>query len=116
MILFWVRHAPYSTNYLAETIRAAAMTGALGTPVRLLFVGDGVRALVKGQEPFLKGPPVAKLLQGIVTDASPALIHRDSLAHRALDLDELVVGVPVTLVSTDEAADWIARSERVVPF
>lgn len=116
MILFWIRHAPYTTNYLGEAIRVAAMTGALGTPVRMLFVGEGVRALVKGQEPFLFGPPVTQLLQGIVTNSSPALVHRDSLARRALDAGELVTDLPTTMVSTDEAADWMARSERVVPL
>lgn len=116
MILYWVRHPPYSTNYLSETIRAAAMTGALGTAVRLLFVGDGVLALVREQEPFLLGPPLSKLLQGIVTDESAALVHRESLERRALGLEELVRDVPITLVTTEEAADWVARADQVVPL
>ncbi len=116
MILFWVRHAPYSTNHLAETIRASAMTVALGTPVRLLFVGEGVRALVHGQEPHRLGPPLEQLLRGIIAADSPALVHGDSLARRSILPAELIADLPVTVVDTDEVAEWLVRADRVVPL
>ena len=116
MILFWIRHVPYSTNHLAEAIRASAMTVALGTPVRLLFVGEGVRALVQGQEPHRLGPPVEELLRGIVAADSPALVHGDSLDRRSILPSELIRGLPVNVVDTDEVAEWLVRVDRVVPL
>jgi sulfur relay (sulfurtransferase) DsrF/TusC family protein len=116
MILFWARHAPFSTNHLAEMIRTSAMTVALGTPVRLLFVEEGVRALVRDQEPHRLGPPIEQLLQGIISPESPALVHRGSLAHRSIRAEDLIESLPVALIGTDEAADWLVRADRVVPL
>ena len=116
MILFWVRHAPYSTNHVAETIRTSGMAVALGTPVRLLFVEEGVRALVRGQEPHRLGPPIEQLLQGIISPESPALVHRGSLAHRSILAGDLIEGLPIALIETEEAADWLVRADRVVPL
>ncbi len=92
------------------------MTVALGTPVRLLFVGEGVRALVRGQEPHRLGPPIEQLLQGIVGPDAPALVHRGSLTRRSLRAGDLIEGVPLALIGTAEAADWLVRADRVVPL
>ncbi len=115
-LLLWLRHAPHSTVHLSEALRMAAMASALGTPVRLLFLSDGVRALVRGQEAHRLSPPIARSLLGVVTEASPALVHAPSLARRGLAPDELVEGVAVELVDDAGAADWLLRAGRVVPF
>ncbi len=114
--LLWVRHAPYTTAHLSEAIRLAAMSSALGTTVRLLFVADGVRALVGGAEPYRLGPPIRRLLQDIVTDERPALVHAPSLERRGLSARDLEAGVALRLVDDDEAGRWIAEADRTVPL
>jgi sulfur relay (sulfurtransferase) DsrF/TusC family protein len=115
-VLLWVRRAPFSTVHLAEGIRIAAMATALGTPLRMLFISNGVRALVAGQEPHRLGPPIEKSLQGIVTPEHPALVHRPSLDRRGIDPDRLAPGVPVQLIDDATAAEWILGAQRTVPL
>ncbi len=115
-VLLWVRHPPHSTVHFSEGVRVAAMTSALGTPVRLLFIADGVRALVNGQEPYRLGPPVDKSLRDIVTSERPALVHAPSLALRGLGPERLSRGVPFRLVDDTEVADLLLGSAHVVPL
>ncbi len=115
-VLLWIRHAPHSTVHLGEAIRLATMGTALGVPFRLLFLGDGVRALLRGTEAYRLGPPIDKLLTDVVTAESPALVHRRSLEARGLSADDLAPRVPVELVDDGGAAEWLERSHRVVPF
>jgi sulfur relay (sulfurtransferase) DsrF/TusC family protein len=115
-LLLWIGRLPHSTVHLSESIRLAAMSSALDLPVRLLFVGEGVRALVRGQEPYRYSPPIEKLLTGIVSASSPALVHRPSLLHRGLDSSTLLAPVPAQLVDDHDAADWLIRARQVVPL
>ncbi len=115
-VLLWVRHLPHSTVHFSEAIRLAAMSTALDLPVRWLFVGDGVRAIVRGQEPYRYAPPITKTLQGIVTRERPALVHGPSLGHRGLDRSAVVEGLAVEEVDDEGAAEWVIRASRVVPL
>jgi sulfur relay (sulfurtransferase) DsrF/TusC family protein len=115
-VLLWVRRAPHSTVHLSEGIRIAAMSTALDVPARVLFIADGVRALVAGQEPYRLGPPVDKMLRDIVTPERPALVHAPSLAARGLEPLRLDPGVPTRLIDDDEAAEWVLSSARTVPL
>ncbi|HLY77380.1 MAG TPA: DsrE family protein [Thermoplasmata archaeon] len=115
-VLLWVRRAPYSTAHLSEAIRVAAMGTALGLPLRMLFIADGVRALVAGQEPHRLGPPIEKTLRDIVTVERPALVHAPSLRRRGLEPLALASGVPVRLIEDDEAAQWVLDAARTVPL
>ena len=92
------------------------MGSAMGGTYRLLFIADGVRALVQGQEAYVLGPPVEKTLQAIVTEDRPALVHLPSLLRRGLGRSSLVAGVPLLPVSDSEAAAALERADRVVPF
>ncbi|RUR38479.1 sulfurtransferase complex subunit TusC [Vreelandella populi] len=48
-LLVIIRHAPYSSNLLREGLDAALVAAAFGHPVDLLFLGQGVTALLKKQ-------------------------------------------------------------------
>ncbi len=115
-VLLWVRHPPHATVHFSEGIRVAAMASALGTPVRLLFIADGVRALVEGQEPYRLGPPVDKSLRDIVTSERPALVHAPSLGGRGLGPENLSRGIPFRLVDDAEVADLLLESAQAVPL
>jgi sulfur relay (sulfurtransferase) DsrF/TusC family protein len=116
LVLLWVRRPPHSTVHFSEAVRAASMATALNVPLRMLFIADGVRALVVGQEPYVLGPPIEKTLQDIVTAERPALVHAPSLARRGLDREHLAPGVPVRMIDDDEAAQWVLDAARTVPM
>ena len=48
-LLVIIRHAPYSSNLLREGLDAALVAAAFGQPVDLLFLGQGITALLKEQ-------------------------------------------------------------------
>ena len=112
--LLWVRHPPYSTVHLTEAIRLAAMGAAMGGTYRVLFIAEGVRALVRGQEAFRLGPPIERTLAGIVTAERPALVHLPSLLRRGLDRSALVDSLPLRAIGDGEAAESLAAADRVV--
>lgn len=115
-VLLWVRRPPHSTVHFSEGLRVAAMATALGTPLRVLFIADGVRVLVAGQEPFRLGPPIEKSLRDIVTTERPALVHAPSLERRGLERQRLAQNVPLQLIDDDAAAQWILDAARTVPL
>jgi sulfur relay (sulfurtransferase) DsrF/TusC family protein len=115
-VLLWVRRPPHSTVHFSEAIRVASMATALDVPLRMLFIADGVRALVASQEPYRLGPPVEKMLRDIVTADRPALVHGPSLDRRGLKREQLSAGVPLQLVDDDEAARWVLDAVRTVPL
>ena len=115
-VLLWIRHPPYSTVHLSEGVRLAAMGTALGSTYRVLFIGEGVRALVRGQEAFRLGPPIERMFAGIVTEAQPAFVHLPSLLRRGLDPSSLVSPLPFLPVGDGEAAAALRDAVRVVPL
>jgi sulfur relay (sulfurtransferase) DsrF/TusC family protein len=115
-ILLWIRHPPYSTNHLAEAIRLGAMASALDLVPTCLFIGEGVRAWVRDQAPYLLGPPLAKMLQGIVTPSRPALIHEPSLRRRGLSTSRILEDLPTSLVGDEEVAEALWQADRVIPL
>ena len=115
-VLLWIRHPPYSTVHLSEAIRLAAMGTAMGSPYRVLFIGDGVRALVHGQEAFRLGPPIERAFAGIVTKERPAFVHLPSLLRRGLDRGSLVERLPIETIGDAEAARALGAAGRVVPL
>lgn len=115
-LLLWIRHPPYTSAHLAEAIRIMAMTTALGATVRCLFIGEGVRALVRGQEPYLLGPPLERLLLEIVTPENPALVHQASLEARGLGPERLISSIPWDPAGDQQVAEAIVSADRVVPL
>src|SRR5690554_1089031 len=48
-LLVILRHAPHGTSWLREGLDAALVAAAFGRRVTLLFMGEGVTALLPGQ-------------------------------------------------------------------
>ncbi len=113
-ILLWIRRPPYTTAHFAEAVRVAGMAAALDQPVRFLFIAEGVRVLARGQAGYRLGPPVQRMLQEVVSEDRPALVHAPSLHHRGIARDDLVEGVAVRLIEDDEAARSLVEAGRTV--
>ena len=49
-LLVMLRHGPHGSSWLREGLEAAMVAAAFGREVGLLFTGDGVMALLEGQQ------------------------------------------------------------------
>ncbi len=111
-----MRKAPYGSVYTAEGFRSMMGIGVFEMDVSVVFVDDGVYALVKGQDP-------AGLDMKPLGDAFPVLadfgvtkfyVHDDSLTERGLTPDDLVMDVEI--VDGAGAAQVLESAGLVLPF
>ncbi len=111
-----MRQAPYGSVYTAEGFRSIMGIGVFEMDVRVIFVDDGVYALVKGQDP-------TGLDMKSLGDAFPMLpdfevnqfyVHDRSLAERGLTKGDLVMDVEV--VDGAAIARLLTESGTVLPF
>jgi len=111
-----MRKAPYGSVYTAEGFRSLMGIGVFEMDIRVLFVDDGVYALVKGQNP-------AALDMKPLGDGFPTLrdfgvtrfyVHEPSLAERGLGPQDLVMDVE--LVDDAGAAGVLEDAGLVLPF
>jgi tRNA 2-thiouridine synthesizing protein C len=111
-----MRKAPYGSVYTAEGFRTIMGIGVFEMDISVVFMDDGVYALVKGQNP-------EELDMKPLGDGFPMLddfgvnkfyVHDDSLAMRGLAADDLVV--PAKIVSGSQIASILAESGKVLPF
>lgn len=111
-----MRKAPYGSVYTAEGFRTLMGIAVFEMDIQVLFVDDGVYALVKAQNP-------ADLDMKPLGDGFPALtefgvksfcVHDEALAQRGLTIDDLVV--PVQVVNSSQIARILEESGKVLPF
>jgi tRNA 2-thiouridine synthesizing protein C len=111
-----MRRAPYGTVYTAEGLRTLMGIAVFEMEISVVFVDDGVYALVKGQAP-------GKLDMKPLGDAFPMLtefgvadfyVHDASLQERGLSVDDLVLDV--TVVDAATAAEILESAGKVLPF
>jgi tRNA 2-thiouridine synthesizing protein C len=111
-----MRKAPYGSVYTAEGFRSMMGVGVFELDIHVIFVDDGVYALVKGQNP-------AALDMKPLGDGFPMLpdfgvtqfyVHDQSLAERGLTPDDLVMNV--TVVDAAEVARLLETAGVVLPF
>jgi len=111
-----MRKAPYGSVYTAEGFRTIMGIAVFEMDVGVVFLDDGVYALVKNQNP-------EKLDMKPLGDGFPMLadfgvnkfyVHDESLAARGLTSDDLVV--PIEVVSSAQIAEILESAGKVLPF
>ncbi|CAH1044676.1 sulfurtransferase complex subunit TusC [Halomonas sp. TD01] len=111
-----IRHAPYSSSELREGLDVALVAAAFGQAVSLLFLGQGVFALLKEQRVGAPGQkatlPTIDMLE--MYDIENILIPTETLQAFNITADQLVEGV--TLVPTSEMPDLFQRYTYVLNF
>ena len=111
-----MRKAPYGSVYTAEGFRSMMGVGVFEMDINVVFVDDGVYALVKGQDP--EGLDMKPLGAGfpMLPDfgVTKFYVHEGSLSERGLTHDDLVMEVE----SVDDAgvAQVLKSSGIVLPF
>lgn len=111
-----MRKAPYGSVYTAEGFRSIMGIGVFELDISVVFVDDGVYALVKGQNP-------EELDMKPLGDGFPMLadfgvtkfyVHDQSLRERGLVPGDLVMDVAI--VDSAEMAQVLESSGVVLPF
>jgi tRNA 2-thiouridine synthesizing protein C len=111
-----MRKAPYGSVYTAEGFRSVMGIGVFEMDAVLIFVEDGVYALVKDQNP-------EQLDMQPLGDGFPMLpefgvngfyVHQPSLEERGLSVDDLVM--EVQLIDNAGLATLLAEYGAVLSF
>jgi tRNA 2-thiouridine synthesizing protein C len=111
-----MRKAPYGSVYTAEGFRSMMGIGVFEMDINVLFVDDGVYALVKGQNPeALDMKPLGDGFPMLPEfGVSKFYVHDQSLSERGLTLDDLVIDAEI--VDNAGAAQIMQESGIVLPF
>ena len=113
-ILFLLRHAPYASSHALEALESVLVAGVFDQRVSVLFCGDGVWQLVKGQD----GAAVDRRTIGKVTQALPQYeitelyACADALRDRGLTANDLAL--PMALIDHAGQRALIAAQDVVV--
>lgn len=111
-----IRHAPFSSNALREGLDVALVAAAFGQVVNLLFMGQGVLALVKEQTAGAPGQkatlPTIDMLE--MYDIDQLLVPRQALEALNLNADQLVDGV--TIITDNGLSELLNRHSNVLNF
>jgi len=108
------RTPPYGSSRTRDAIDAAMAFAAFEQHLTLLFIGEGVLALLADQDPpreFSRN--LAKLL-GTLPDYGIAALHADGAALQSCGLASAQLVPGVTLLSSSEIAALFAAHEHIL--
>ena len=111
-----MRKAPYGSVYTAEGFRSVMGIGVFEMDAVLIFVEDGVYALVKDQNPEqLDMQPLGEGFPMLPEfGVNGFYVHQPSLEERGLSVDGLVM--EVQLIDNAGLAELLAEHSAVLSF
>jgi tRNA 2-thiouridine synthesizing protein C len=111
-----MRKAPYGTVYAAEGFRTLMGIAVFEMEISVVFVDDGVYALVAGQTPDKLGmKPLGEAFPMLGEfGVSRFYVHEESLQERGLTPDDLVMDVDT--IDGAQIAAILESSGKVLPF
>lgn len=94
-LLVILRHGPHGSSWLREGLDAALVAAAFGRRVSLLFMGEGVTALLTGQQvgPLGQKGTATTLEMLEMYDIETLLVEEQGLACLGLSSDDLMLEV-----------------------
>ncbi len=115
-LLVILRHGPYGSSWLREGLDVSLVAAAFGQKVSLMFLGEGVLALMPSQA---KGAPGQKATAPTIDmlamyDIDRLLVCSDDLQRMGLQADELCVAVEV--ISGESVSAELACHRNVFNF
>jgi tRNA 2-thiouridine synthesizing protein C len=111
-----LRKAPYGSVYTAEGFRTLMGVAVFEMDISVVFVDDGVYALLKGQDPDkLEMKPLGEAFPMLTEfDVHEFYVHDESLRERGLTPDDLLMDVKV--VDGAQIAQILETAGKVLPF
>jgi tRNA 2-thiouridine synthesizing protein C len=115
-LLVIIRHAPHDSNWLREGLDAALVAAAFGQPVHLLFMGQGILALLKEQGSGAPGQkatlPTIDMLE--MYDIDQLWVSQEALHALHLGTGSLVEGV--TVIAERQIPDLLENHASILNF
>lgn len=110
------RHAPHGRSSGREGLDAVLAASAFEVPTTVLFEGDGVYLLLKGQDAAgIDAKDVGPAFEALpMFDVEDLQVHAPSLAARGLGADDLLL--PVQLVDDAGVRDLVAAADQVLSY
>lgn len=114
--LFINTKAPYSTQATKESLDAALASAAFGVEVGMLFLGDGVFQIKKGQSPapdaLKRTAPIFQSLE--LYDISKIFVCEEDLMERGLNSSDLLINASV--ITNQEVSSVLAAFDHLLTF
>ncbi|TVP51264.1 MAG: sulfurtransferase complex subunit TusC [Halomonas sp.] len=115
-LLVVIRHAPHSTNLLREGLDAALVAAAFGQSVHLLFMGQGILALLEEQGSGAPGQkatlPTIEMLE--MYDIDQLMVPTKDLHAMHLSHHQLIEGV--TLLAPEDVPTLLQQHTQILTF
>ncbi|MBR9903461.1 MAG: sulfurtransferase complex subunit TusC [Gammaproteobacteria bacterium] len=115
-LLVIIRHAPHSSNLLREGLDAALVAAAFGQPVHLLFMGQGIMALLKEQGSGAPGQkatlPTIDMLE--MYDIDQLWVPEGALQGMQISADSLVENA--TLIADQQIPGLFQQHATILNF
>ena len=112
-LLVILRHGPHGTSWLREGLDAARVAAAFGRRVSLLFMGEGVTALLTGQQASPLGQkgtaPTLEMLA--MYDIETLWVEAAALSSLGLTEDDLMLP---TRPLAAKAIEWAVAAHPLV--
>ncbi|TDO13801.1 MULTISPECIES: sulfurtransferase complex subunit TusC [Halomonas] len=115
-LLVILRHGPHGSSWLREGLDAALVAAAFGRCVSLLFMGEGVTALMPEQQvgPLGQKGTAATLEMLEMYDIETLLVDEQGLSDLGLSRDDLML--EVECVSSEVLASFLSEHRLVLTF
>jgi tRNA 2-thiouridine synthesizing protein C len=115
-LVLLTRRSPYGGAGAREAIDTALAAAAFDLPVTVVFDGDGVWQLVRGQAPgAIEEKSVGANLEALpMFEVEDVRVTRRALAARGIDASELVL--PVEVIDDAAMAALLASADQVLAF
>jgi len=115
-LLVILRHAPHGSSWLKEGLDVALVAAAFDRRVTLLFMGEGITALLEGQQAGPLGQkgtaPTLAMLE--MYDIDSLLVEKRGMESLGLSDEQFML--PVQGVDADRIAELLASHALVLNF
>ncbi len=107
---------PYGSTAAKDALDTALVSASYDQDTSLLFLGDGIYQLIKGQQPeALPQKNPGAMLQALeMYGIENVLVCHEDMLERSLQESDLTI--PVHLLARKEIGRWLAQQDRVFNF
>ncbi len=115
-IMFVMRRAPHGSIYSYEGLETVLIMAAFEQDLTMVFIGDGVFALVKSQDTGDIGTKGFIKTYGALEDydVEKIYVERQSMEERGLTTDDFAI--PVEVKEADEIARLMEEQHATIPY
>ncbi|WP_211830542.1 sulfurtransferase complex subunit TusC [Kistimonas asteriae] len=107
---------PYASTAAKDALDTALVSASYDQETSLLFLGDGIYQLIKGQQPegLPQKNPGAMLQALEMYGIENVLVSREDMRDRGLQESDLTI--PAQLLERNAIGGWLAQQDRVFNF